>query len=96
MHVGKRSRLIGVAGIVVLAAAAVAMMLVFTLGGESELHMGKFAGGDPDQPQASSGQDTPGEGVIGGYDAYIAAAQAYPPASLAWSTSSRERSSAAR
>ena len=77
-----RRRLFGAAGVAVLA-AAVALTLIFTLvGGESERHIGKFAGGDPDQQQASS-TDTPGEGNIGGFDAYIAATEAYPANAVA-------------
>jgi len=61
----------------------VALALVLSLaGGENERHVGKFAGGDPDQQQAASGEDTPGEGVVGGYDAYVAAAEAYPAAAV--------------
>jgi hypothetical protein len=77
----RRTTLFGAAG-VALVAAAVALALFFSMAGGSERHMGKFAGGDPDQQQ-SSGVDTPGEGNIGGYDAYIAAEEAYPASTVA-------------
>jgi len=38
----------------------------------------KFAGGDPDMVQPANSETTPGEGPIGGWDAYMAAARAYP------------------
>jgi hypothetical protein len=41
-----------------------------------QLHMGKFAGGDPDQQQSSV--TSPGEGPVGGYEAYLAAERTYP------------------
>jgi hypothetical protein len=40
------------------------------------LHVGKFAGGDPDQQQSSA--TTPGEGPVGGFEAYLAAERTYP------------------
>ena len=44
-----------------------------------EPFVGKFAGGDPDMVQApANSETTPGEGPIGGWDAYLAAARAYP------------------
>ena len=60
------------AGVLAIAAVAVVAQ-VFFLGGESEGHFGKFAGGDPDSAVA-----TPGEAPIGGWEAYLAAARTYP------------------
>ncbi len=42
-----------------------------------QAHVGKFAGGDPDQQQQSSAT-TPGEGPAGGFEAYLAAQRTYP------------------
>src|SRR5438132_5013758 len=61
-----------------LAAAAAALALVLTAGGprHDEWSKSKFAGGDPDA--AATSADTPGEGPIGGYEAYLSAAKTYP------------------
>jgi hypothetical protein len=40
-----------------------------------QLHMGKFVGGDPDQQSSAT---TPGEGPVGGFEAYLAAERTYP------------------
>jgi len=44
---------------------------------DQQAHVGKFAGGDPDQQQQSS-ETTPGEGPVGGFEAYLAAQRTYP------------------
>jgi hypothetical protein len=59
----------GVAAISVIAAIAFAV----STGSSTRLQVAKFAAGDPDSAQA-----TPGEGPIGGLDAYLAAQRAYP------------------
>jgi hypothetical protein len=41
-----------------------------------QTHVGKFAGGDPDQQQSAA--TTPGEGPAGGFEAYLAAERTYP------------------
>jgi hypothetical protein len=41
-----------------------------------QVHVGKFSGGDPDQQQSS--MTTPGEGPVGGFEAYLAAERTYP------------------
>ena len=85
-----RRKLFGASGIVVLA-AAVALTLVFSLvGGESERHIGKFAGGDPDAPKINQ-TDTPGEANIGGYDEFVAATEAYPKDAVAPALFSRAK-----
>jgi hypothetical protein len=43
-------------------------------GGSQSRPLGKFAAGDPTE----SRMDTPGEGPVGGYDAYLSAARTYP------------------
>ena len=54
--------------------------LVFTVtnwqNGDLGRHVGKFAGGDPDQQQSS--ETTPGEGPAGGFEGYLAAERTYP------------------
>ena len=67
---------LGLAGALVAAAAALA--LVLTAGGaqHDKWSTSKFAGGDPDA--AATSADTPGEGPIGGYEAYLSAEKTYP------------------
>ncbi len=48
---------------------------------DQQLHVGKFAGGDPDQQQQSSAT-TPGEGPVGGFEAYLAAERTYPASEI--------------
>ncbi len=43
---------------------------------DQQAHVGKFAGGDPDQQSSSA--TTPGEGPAGGFEAYLAAEMTYP------------------
>jgi hypothetical protein len=78
-----RRRTYGVIGGVAAISAIAAVALAVSTG--SSIHpafTSKLAGGDPDAAHAS-----PGEGPIGGWDAYLAAARAYPadqiPPSLA-------------
>ena len=74
-----------ISGIAALVLAAGGLTAVLVSGGngsesEHEVHVGKFAGGDPDQ-QTSKGQneeDTAGEGPVGGWEAYLAAMRTYP------------------
>src|SRR6266478_2569522 len=67
---------------IVVGAAALATLagLAATLGTWSrhEPFSSKFAGGDPDAAQATSSATTPGEGPVGGWEAYLAAARTYP------------------
>lgn len=86
-----RRKLIGAAGSAVLAAAVVLTLVFALMGGQSERHFGKFAGGDPDMQQSSSAADTAGEGPIGGYDQYLAAAEAYPAATVTPTLAKREQ-----
>src|SRR5919198_4565931 len=66
---------LGLAGL--LAAAVTTLALVLTAGGaQDKWSTSKLAGGDPDA--AARSQDTPGEGRIGGYEAYLSAAKTYP------------------
>jgi hypothetical protein len=61
------------------AAALTALALVVATGGSSREHFtSKLAGGDPDALQAGSRATTPGEGPIGGFDAYLSAERTYP------------------
>ena len=43
-----------------------------------EPFVSKFAGGDPDMVQTATSETTPGEGPIGGWEAYLAASRTYP------------------
>ena len=66
-----------------VAAAALATLVVLAdvlrIWTFREPFVGKFAGGDPDMVQSpANSETTPGEGPIGGWDAYLAAARAYP------------------
>src|SRR5881396_2304596 len=65
---------LGAAGVV----AAVTMVLVAVLvtGSSEAEHFPKFGSGDPDAQ--GSERATPGEGPIGGYDAFISAQRTYP------------------
>src|SRR5438105_6297162 len=67
---------LGLAG--ALVAAAAALGLVLTAGGaqHAKWSTSKFAGGDPDA--AATSADSPGEGPVGGYEAYLSAAKTYP------------------
>jgi hypothetical protein len=66
---------LGGAGLLVAAAAALALVLVTGGAQHDEWSKSKFAS-DPDA--ASTSADTPGEGPIGGYEAYLSAAKTYP------------------
>src|SRR2546425_2909698 len=55
-------------------AASSALAIVLATGGSQARQLGKFAAGDP----TASRTDTPGEGPVGGYDAYLSAARTYP------------------
>jgi hypothetical protein len=67
---------------IVIGAAAFATVagLAVALGYRSghEPFSSKFAGGDPDAARTTSRATTPGEGPIGGWEAYLAAARTYP------------------
>src|SRR3954469_8750147 len=72
-----RRRLTVVLGAVgVLTAAAVALVLVFALGGGSEQPLSKFAS-DPDAAASGNESDSPGLGPVS-YDAYLSAERTYP------------------
>jgi len=43
-----------------------------------EPFVSKFAGGDPDMVQTANSATTPGEGPVGGWEAYVAASRTYP------------------
>src|SRR5207244_12966492 len=62
---------LGLAGALVAGAAALALVLTAGGGSHDKWSTSKFAGGDPDA--AATSQDTPGEGPIGGYEAYLSA-----------------------
>src|SRR5438105_3035645 len=65
---------LGLAGLLVAAAAALALVLM--TGGAQQDRMSKSKlVRDPDA--ASTAADTPGEGPIGGYDAYLSAERTY-------------------
>ncbi len=70
-----RRRQYGIIGGVAVIAAIAAIALAVSAGGSVHpiAFNPKLAGGDPDAAQAS-----PGEGPIGGWDAYLAAERAYP------------------
>jgi hypothetical protein len=70
-----RARLYGTIVGVAATAAIFAVVLAVTGGSSTRPHIykAKLAAGDPDAARA-----TPGEGPIGGWDAYLAAARAYP------------------
>jgi hypothetical protein len=55
-----------------------AFALVGSTSSGREGFVSKFAGGDPDAAQAQNSEATPGEGPVGGYDAYLSAALTYP------------------
>ena len=59
-----------------VAAAAIAVVVAFATGSTESRHFAKFAGGDPDA--AASQKDTPGEGPVGGLEAYFSAQRTYP------------------
>src|SRR5437870_9682763 len=65
--------LVGTAGM--LAVASVVAFVLAT-GGSQPTKLAKFASGDPDA--AASLANSPGEGPIGGFDAYLSAARTYP------------------
>src|SRR2546425_5454564 len=65
---------IGAAALATLAGLAAA----FGTRSRHEPFSSKFAGGDPDAAQATSSATTPGEGPVGGWEAYLAAARTYP------------------
>ena len=65
---------VGAAALVTL----VALADVFRIWTFREPFVSKFAGGDPDMVQSANSETTPGEGPAGGWDAYLAAARAYP------------------
>jgi hypothetical protein len=67
---------LGGAGLLVAAAAALALVLVTGGAQQDRWSSSKFAGGDPDA--AATSTDTPGEGPIGGYEAYLSASKTYP------------------
>lgn len=70
-----RRRQFGIIGGVAAISAIAAVAIAFSTGGTVRPHFfnSKYASGDPDSAQA-----TPGEGPIGGFDAYLAAERAYP------------------
>jgi hypothetical protein len=72
-----RRKLLAAGGGLLAVVLLIVLALVFVLpgAGHEEMAKGKFVS-DPDA-QASS-TNTPGEGPAGGWDAYLAAAQAYP------------------
>jgi len=70
MRKNKVRILIGAAAFATLGAAAIAAIWL-----EPEPFVGKFAGGDPDQMTSAT---TPGEGPVGGWEAYLAASRTYP------------------
>jgi hypothetical protein len=73
----KRSRVaLGAAG--VLAAGATALVLALATGSSEREHFAKFGSGDPDAAATGNRADSPGEGPIGGFDAYLSAARTYP------------------
>ena len=66
---------LGGAGLLVAAAAALGLVLVTGGARHDEWSKSKLAS-DPDA--ASTSADTPGEGPVGGYEAYLSAARTYP------------------
>src|SRR5262249_34071752 len=72
-----RRRTYGVLGAAAVVGALAIANLLVSSGTSAQTHIGKFAQGDPDSAATAAGTSA-GEGPIGGYDAYIAAEQAYP------------------
>src|SRR6185369_1468866 len=70
---------------VIVVVVALVVAAGYGLGFRVERQVGKFAGGDPDEPKNS--ETTPGEGPAEGFEAYLAAQRTYPaeeiPPSLA-------------
>lgn len=60
----------------IIAVVALVFAVINWQDGDLERHVGKFAGGDPDQQQSSA--TTPGEGPAGGFEGYLAAERTYP------------------
>src|SRR4051794_17699161 len=68
------------AGLGVIAITVTAVTLAVSSGSATQ-HYGKFAAGDPDAQSgrdADSSTQTPGEGPVGGWEAYLAAQRTYP------------------
>jgi hypothetical protein len=55
-----------------------ALVVVLVTGESERRHFPKFGYGDPDAAATASGRDAPGEGPIGGWDAYLSAERTYP------------------
>jgi hypothetical protein len=68
-----RGRTYAIIGGVAAISAIAAIAIAFSTGGPARAHVSKFGAGDPDSARA-----TPGEGPVGGFDAYLAAERAYP------------------
>ena len=66
---------LGAAG-VLAAAVTIALVAVLVIGESEAEHFPKFGSGDPDAQGSETA--TPGEGPIGGYDAFISAQRTYP------------------
>ena len=74
-----RTYAVRIAVVVAALATFVALADVLRIWTFREPFVGKFAGGDPDMVQTPANSETvPGEGPILGWDAYLAAARAYP------------------
>src|SRR5437867_1175630 len=69
----RKGVLFGAAGIL---AASSALAIVLATGGSQSRQLAKFATGEP--YAAASPADSPGEGPVGGYEAYLSAARTYP------------------
>ena len=61
---------------VIVVVVSLVLATGYGLGIRFERHVGKFAGGDPDE--AKSSETTPGEGPAEGFEAYLAAQRTYP------------------
>ena len=95
---GSALRLAVIAGIV--ATAALAATLGAGLGGDGSGYVrfkSKFAGGDPDAvAQRGSAPATPGEGPVGGWEAYRAAERTYPADTISPQTVAKAKATFAK
>ena len=75
-----RGKLHGVLGgaVTVLAFSTMALIVGHDTGEFGGMRLGKFGLGDPDARGAASAQASPGEGPVGGWEAYKAALRTYP------------------
>jgi hypothetical protein len=76
----------------VVAVATATLVLGLATGGSHRAQLGKAGPGDPDALAALTGaRESPGEGPIGGWEAYLAAARTYPADAIPAAVTARAR-----